>query len=240
MELEAIQEQLENEEREVNLPQVELTSLSTHQTRASSMSPQDSHPLHPLSPEPLNELSSSPTFHSLLLCPQCLTPPSPPSTMRPDSTPIIPIDEWTPPTNLNLPPSPSPPLLYQSTRTYLDPLVSVWDVEDDDKTDDRALQQSIRSRAPTPHPEARMVEVYDSLNVLCASWANTALSTAQTTVVRSAELLRLDISLETAVTDEGLVELWDVTIPMVQHLLTMIQETILTGMRNSMETGNSR
>uniref|UniRef100_A0A0W0FK14 Uncharacterized protein n=1 Tax=Moniliophthora roreri TaxID=221103 RepID=A0A0W0FK14_MONRR len=180
MELEAIREQLENEE--VNLLQVELGSSSTHQSSPLSMSPQDGPLLNLSSPEPQNKLPSSQMFHPLLLHPQCPTPLSLSLTTRPDLTPTTPIDEQTPPTNLHPPPSPSPPLLYQSTRTHLNPVVLVWDVEVDE-TDDRVSLQSVRLRPPTLHPEAQMDEVYKTLNVLSAKWANTAPLTAQTTVV---------------------------------------------------------
>ncbi|ESK83106.1 hypothetical protein Moror_6066 [Moniliophthora roreri MCA 2997] len=105
-----------------------------------------------------------------------------------------------------------------------------------------SLTQSTSAVPPTPNltqpqgVEAWMVEVYDLLNALCADWANTAPSTALTTVVQSVELLRLDISLETAVTNEGLLELRDATIPAVLHLLTTIHEMISIGITTSRET----
>uniref|UniRef100_A0A0W0FSR9 Uncharacterized protein n=1 Tax=Moniliophthora roreri TaxID=221103 RepID=A0A0W0FSR9_MONRR len=48
-----------------------------------------------------------------------------------------------------------------------------------------------------PHPKALTAKVYETLNALCANWATTAPLTAGTTVVQSAGLLWLDISLET-------------------------------------------
>uniref|UniRef100_A0A0W0FEE9 Uncharacterized protein n=1 Tax=Moniliophthora roreri TaxID=221103 RepID=A0A0W0FEE9_MONRR len=125
--------------------------------------------------------------------------------------------------------------LESTSLTQSTSAVSVWDIKDEE-TDDEVLHPNNRLRPPTLHPEAWMVEVYDLLNALCADWANTAPSTALTTVVQSVELLRLDISLETAVTNEGLLELRDATIPAVLHLLTTIHEMISIGITTSRET----
>ncbi|ESK82498.1 hypothetical protein Moror_14411 [Moniliophthora roreri MCA 2997] len=121
--------------------------------------------------------------------------------------------------------TPSPFPLYPPILTPIAPTLSVWDIEDKE-LEDRALLSDSRSMPSTPHPEALMVKVYETLNALCAEWVTTALSTAETIVVQSVELLRLDISLEAVVTEEGLTELRNRTIPAIVHLLMMISETI--------------
>ncbi|ESK82794.1 hypothetical protein Moror_12293 [Moniliophthora roreri MCA 2997] len=63
----------------------------------------------------------------------------------------------------------SPPLIYPTTQTQADPIVSVWDVEDNEM-DDRASLQEPRSRPHMPHIMGQMEGVFEALNVLCAEW----------------------------------------------------------------------
>uniref|UniRef100_A0A0W0GDP9 Uncharacterized protein n=1 Tax=Moniliophthora roreri TaxID=221103 RepID=A0A0W0GDP9_MONRR len=73
-----------------------------------------------------------------------------------------------------------------------------------------------------------MEEVYQIINALCANWTVTAPLTAATTIVWSAERLQLAIYLDTAVDNEGLIELRDRILPMALHLLRTIIQTMMT------------
>ncbi|ESK84932.1 hypothetical protein Moror_9243 [Moniliophthora roreri MCA 2997] len=138
------------------------------------------------------------------------------------------------------PPTPttSPPLLYHTTQTLDDPTILVWDVEDNGM-DNRVSLQEPRSRPLTPHIPGQIEGVFKTLNALYADWQITAPWTAQIMIAQYAEILHLDISLETAVTREGLKELQNEGIPAVICLLSTIRETMINGMTNSTATENA-
>uniref|UniRef100_A0A0W0G308 Uncharacterized protein n=1 Tax=Moniliophthora roreri TaxID=221103 RepID=A0A0W0G308_MONRR len=122
----------------------------------------------------------------------------------------------------------SPPPLSQSIQTPKIPTVSVWD-DEDAEPDDRDSQTEARSNSLTTHTMALLDEVHQELSALCVNWENTALSTVWTMSARFATLIKLAISLDIVGTEDGLRELWVVTIPAVHRLLTMIGDMIPCG-----------
>uniref|UniRef100_A0A0W0G9R6 Uncharacterized protein n=1 Tax=Moniliophthora roreri TaxID=221103 RepID=A0A0W0G9R6_MONRR len=149
--------------------------------------------------------------------------------LHPTTPPIINYD--------SLPITSSPPPLYHPNRVTMNKEISVWDVEDSDDKDDETEPKN-RSRIPMPHTTVWTEEVYEQLSALCVDWRDTAPSTVGITLAQSAPIVHLDISLETAVTEEGLDELHDDTIPSVIQLLMTILQTISRGTTRSVETEN--
>uniref|UniRef100_A0A0W0F4I7 Uncharacterized protein n=1 Tax=Moniliophthora roreri TaxID=221103 RepID=A0A0W0F4I7_MONRR len=204
---------------------------------------QESHPYLPTS-EPFSTLytplSQSPTEQ---LCPECPEPQTPqfltpPSMLLPLPSSIdLPVqsihrqalsEQQDSPWNSSLPLSPL-------TQTPVVRIQSVWDDEDEDQ-EDRDLQIENRSTPLMLSTMEWVNKVYSVLNALFAEWETTVPSTVETTIVQFAELLRLGISLKTAMTNKGLQELQERTILAAIWLLTMIGEMIPCGMMRSIET----
>uniref|UniRef100_A0A0W0GFJ5 Uncharacterized protein n=1 Tax=Moniliophthora roreri TaxID=221103 RepID=A0A0W0GFJ5_MONRR len=159
-------------------------------------------------------LSQSLTEQSRPECPE----PQTPRFLTPPSMPL------PPPSLIDLPvqlirrqtlseeqdsPQNSPSPLFLSTQTLAVHIQLVWDDEEEDQ-EDRDSQTENRSTPLTPSTMEWVDKVYSALNVLFAEWETTALSTVETTIVQFVELLRLGISLETAMTDEGLHTMYEV------------------------------
>uniref|UniRef100_A0A0W0FM50 Uncharacterized protein n=1 Tax=Moniliophthora roreri TaxID=221103 RepID=A0A0W0FM50_MONRR len=194
-----------------------------------------------VTPPSLTQLAKhnySPTPALQVLCPLC--PEIPSEEPMPLWTPIplhtISSSKPDSPRFLD-PPTPmtSPPPTYHMTCVQVDPIVSVWDVEDD-KMDNRASLQEPRSRPLTLCIRGQTEGVFEALNALCADWWTTVPPNAQITTAQYAEVLHLDISLETVTTRQGLEELRNESISLTICLLSRIQEMILSGTTNSTET----
>uniref|UniRef100_A0A0W0GFR6 Uncharacterized protein n=1 Tax=Moniliophthora roreri TaxID=221103 RepID=A0A0W0GFR6_MONRR len=217
------------EERE-SPQRLDRTNLST------PLSQRACEPLLPLEPSPtrLNEHDYSLTPPSQPLPQQCQNPRI--TLTNPQITPLSPT---TPPImNYDSPPITSlPPPLYHLNRVTMNEEISVWDVKGSDD-EDNEMEPESRSRIPTLHTTVWMEEVYEQLSALCVNWRDAALSTVGITLAQSVPIVHLNISLETAMTEEGLNELCNDTIPSVIQLLMTILQTISRGTTRPMETEN--